>query len=461
MKEAELVEAMLRYIHDPVSFVREILQAEPDEWQKDTLMAIASNPRVAVRSGHGVGKTTLEAWILLWFMFTRPFPKVPCTAPTKQQLHDVLWAEVSKWMEKSPILKKYYEWQKTKIIQKQHSERWFAVAKTSNKPENVAGFHEEHILFIVDEGSGVADNIYETIEGALTTDDAKIIVCGNPTKNTGVFHDAFFKDRALYWTRKVSCLESNRVVPEYAERIAKKYGKASNVYRVRVLGEFPKTEPDVFIPIDFVEAAIMRETVAEGHLELGVDVARFGDDESVIVSRMGLKMLSLDTYQKQDTMATTGWVLNIAKEQMRKYAKPACTIKIDDDGVGGGVTDRLREVIREEGLNITVIDCHNGGVADDKSHYENWGTESWANFRDMLQNEQVELIDDDDLVGQLTTRKYGISSKAKIAIERKKDMKKRGLSSPDRADATVLAFATSGREVDPTLLAILTQIKVH
>ncbi len=437
----ELVQGMLQYINRPVLFVRKVLNTEPDDWQAETLQALADNPRVAVRSGHGVGKTALESWALLWFIFTRPFPKIPCTAPTSQQLHDILWAEAAKWLEKAPVLKPYFEWQKTRIIHRSHPERWFATARTANKPENLSGFHEDHLLFIVDEASGVADDIYEAIEGALTTPDAKLLICGNPTRNTGEFHDAFFKNRSLYWVRKVPCADSPRVSPEYRKRLVRKYGEGSDIVRVRADGEFPKAEPDTFIPLELVETATMREVEAEGPLEIGVDVARFGDDEIVLAARVGLKMVCLETHSKQDTMETTGQVIALAKELMKVYGKPRCIVKVDDDGVGGAVTDRLREVVRQENLHIEVVDCHNGGAPNDREHYENWGAESWANMRNLLQDEQIELINDEDLIGQLSTRKYRLTSKGKIALETKDDMKKRGLRSPDRADAVVLAFA--------------------
>ncbi len=458
----DIVQGMIQYIQRPAFFVKNILHAEPDDWQAETLQALADYPRVAVRSGHGVGKTTLEAWALLWFLFTRPYPKIPCTAPTREQLHDILWAEAAKWLDRAPALKPYFEWQKTKIVQKQYPERWFATARTSNKPENMAGFHEEHLLFIIDEASGVADNIFETIEGALTTFDAKLLMCGNPTKNSGVFHDAFFKDRSLYWTKKVSCLDSPRVTPEYAERLKQKYHEDSDVYRVRALGEFPKAEPDTFISLDIVEAAAMRDIEPDGPLQLGVDVARFGDDETVLAAGIGLKLVYLKAYSKQDTMATAGNVIALAKDLMKEYGKPQCTIKIDDDGVGGGVTDRLREIVKEEKLYIDIVDCHNGGVPEDREHYENWGTEAWAHLRDLLQNEQIELVNDEDLIGQLSTRKYRITSKGKIVLESKEDMKKRGLHSPDRADAVVLAYAAAAaNNYDPVAVNILKGVRIY
>src|SRR5699024_8152499 len=157
----------------------------------------------------------------------------------------------------------------------------------------------------------------------------------------------------------------------------------------RVFGEFPKSEPDTFIHLEKVEAAAMREVYMdedgkrvipkEAPLEIGVDVARYGDDETTLIPRIGNYVPKFETDSKQDTMTTAGKVIRLAKEMMKTYGKPSCVVKIDDDGVGGGVTDRLREIVQEEKrLYIDVIDCHNGGKAINDENYFNWGSESWA-----------------------------------------------------------------------------------
>ena len=460
----ELARQMKRYITDPAAFVVNVLDAHPDKWQEEALQAIGTQPRISVRSGHGVGKTAFEAWCVSWFLFTRPFPKIPCTAPTQQQLFDILWPEISKWLKRSPLLDELFEWQKTKVVMKEMPERWFATARTASKPENMAGFHEEHLLFICDEASGIDDSIYETIEGALTTTDAKLILCGNPTKNSGIFKRSFFEDRELYWTKKVSCFDAARVADEYSQRLIKQYGMDSDVVRVRVLGEFPKAEPDGLIPLELVEAAMMRDADMEADpetmLEIGADIARFGDDETIIVPRIGGKVLGLHHFTKQDLMTTCGKVLSIAKGAMKDYAKPHATIRVDDDGVGGGVTDRLREVILEDGLNIDVIACHNGGRANDKEHYANWVTEQWCGLKERLVDGDISLPQDDELAAQLSTRKYSINSRDQIILEDKKSYKKRIHRSPDRADALVLAFANGG-DTDPGLAALLGGVKLY
>lgn len=441
----QMVEAMQNYINAPHIFTRQVLGVVPDDWQEEALQAIGSRSRVAIRSGHGVGKTALEAWICLWFLFTRLYPKIPCTAPTQRQLYDILWPEISKWMERSEILKALFDWRKTKVSSRVAPERWFATARTASKPENMAGFHEDHILFICDEASGIDDRIFETIEGALTTADAKLLLCGNPTRNSGVFKRAFFEDRDLYYTQKISCFDSGRVTDEYSQLLIRQYGMDSDVVRVRVLGEFPKAEPDGLIALEMVEAAMMRDSLNEdvkngNAVTIGADIARFGDDETVIVPRIGGRVLEVNHYTKKDTMETAGNILQAAERMMAQYGKQRAVIYVDDDGVGGGVTDRLREVIYERKIRATVFDCHNGGAAADKAHYANFAAEGWCRLKALFQSGAIQLPQDDELAAQLSTRKYKVNSCGQIALEDKATYKKRTRRSPDRADALVLAF---------------------
>ena len=442
-----LSKVLRKFCDDPVLFVREILKAEPDAWQAEALTALAKNPRVAIRSGHGVGKTALESWAVCWFLFTRPFCKIPCTAPTIRQLYDILWSEISKWLKRSPILTELFEWQKTKVSFKATPERWYAAARTAAKPENLAGFHEEHILFVLDEASGIDDAIFEAVEGALTTSDAKLLICGNPTRNSGFFKRAFFEDRDLYYTIKKSSAESGRVSNEYCKRLIKQYGEDSDVVRVRVLGEFPKTEADGLIALELVEAAMVREPVYCGDLVIGVDVARFGDDETVLCARKGNAVVALERYRKADLMTTCGRIIHMAEDLSKKYSARSVTINVDDDGVGGGVTDRLREVLPEKNISATVNGCHNGGKARD-NHYANWGTESYFALRDRFVSGEIMLPRDDELTAQLTTRKYFLNSRDQLTLEPKADYKKRYKRSPDRADALVLAFAPTAKKVE-------------
>lgn len=442
------------YRKEPWTFAREVFNFEPDTWQLQVLADLVDHTHVSVRSGQGVGKTGLEAVVTLWFLTCFPYPKVIATAPTRQQLHDVLWAEISKWQSKSPLLKKLLKWTKTKIYMRKYEERWFATARTATKPENMQGFHEDYMLFIIDEASGVADDIMEAILGTLSGRHNKLLMCGNPTRTSGTFYDSHNKDRHHYRSHKVSSMDSSRTSKKNIDMLLEKYGHDSDVARVRVYGEFPRAEADTFIPLEIAELAKDTSIPVDKSItigDLGVDVARFGDDETIIVPRIGDKALAIKAYRKLDTTATTGHVIAQAKAMMKEHPHlKKIFIKVDDSGVGGGVTDQLKEKIREQKLPFKVYPVVNNGVADDKEHYENVGTEQWGVLRDMLNDNLsahlqgkpsvVDLPDDDKLISQLTTRKYRMTSKGKIALERKEDMKKRRLQSPDRADAVVLAF---------------------
>ena len=202
------------YRKDPVLFAEEVLLFYPDEWQREVLTDLANNPKVAVKSGQGVGKTGIEAVSLLWFLCCYPYPRVVATAPTKQQLHDVLWSECAKWISKSPLLEKILKWTKTYVYMSGYEKRWFAVARTATKPENMQGFHEDNMLFIIDEASGVADPICEAILGTLSGENNKLMMCGNPTRASGTFYDAFTADRSIYKCHTVSSADSPRTSKE-------------------------------------------------------------------------------------------------------------------------------------------------------------------------------------------------------------------------------------------------------
>lgn len=401
-----------------------------------------------VRGTVSVGKTALESWSVLWFLLTRSYPKVVCTAPTVRQLYDVLWSELSKWIKRSALLEEFLDWQKTKLTFKAAPERWFAVARTAAKPENLQGFHEESILFVLDEASGISDEIFEAVEGALTTKDAKLLICGNPTRNNGFFKRAFFEDRGIYTTFKVSSADSGRVSNEYCRRLIRQYGEDSDIVRVRVLGEFPKAQADGLIALEHVEAAFNREPTFKGSLSIGVDVARQGNDLTVLIARVGDDVVCIKKWQHADLMTTCGKIIREAKALKERFQKTFVSIRIDDDGIGAGVTDRLREVVNEQVHNVDVKACHNGSKASDK-RFANFVSESYFRLKERLERGEISLPRDDDLAAELTTRRYTLNSSDKIILERKEDFKKRIGRSPDRADALALCFAEVGSSDAP------------
>ena len=209
--------AVLYYANHPVEFVEDLIGATPDDKQSEILRSVAQNPMTTVRSGHGIGKSAVEAWTLIWFMSTRPFPKIPCTAPTQHQLFDILWAEIAKWLRHSKYLRNEFVWTKEKVYMKGHPEEWFAVARTATKPDALQGFHADNTMFIIDEASGVDDKIFEPILGALSTDGAKLLMCGNPTQLEGFFYDSHNKNRASYKAFHIDGRNSSRVSDKFAK----------------------------------------------------------------------------------------------------------------------------------------------------------------------------------------------------------------------------------------------------
>lgn len=461
------------YRKDPVLFAREMLVFEPDSWQKEALMDLAGNPKVAIKSGQGVGKTGLEAVVLLWFLCCFPYPRVVATAPTKQQLHDVLWSEVSKWQERSPLLKSILKWTKTYVYMAGYEKRWFATARTATKPENMQGFHEDNMLFIVDEASGVADPIMEAILGTLSGKNNRLLMCGNPTRTSGTFFDAFHADRALYKCHTVSSRNSPRTDKGNISSLERKYGRGSNVVRVRVDGEFPEQETDVFMPIAWLEASCNTEIPdatakalgkyrdSRGNLhpadvggvyriEIGCDVARFGDDKTCIGYRINEVVQIYKKYNGQDTTWTASNIAALYKKLKEKYRfEGQIGVKVDDGGVGGGVVDQLRSYARtspEDYQDMLVLPVNFGQPIQHK-YYADSTTYMMGVVRELIapfdengnpHKPEVILPDDSDLIGQMSCRKYFFTSNGKQKVESKKDMKDRGLSSPDEADCILL-----------------------
>ena len=425
---------------NPKLFVTNVLQATPEDWQSDVLDGIgAGNRRIAIRAGHGVGKSTLEAWVLLWFLLTRRPCKVPVTANSQDQLRDVVWAEVAKWWRKLPDeLKDMVDVSAERVTIKAAPNDAFAVARTARpeRPEALQGFHSDHLLFLIEEASGIEDVIFETAGGALTGDNAMVLMCGNPTRTSGYFYRAFHENRASWTCWHVPCSASSRVSKSYAEEIAREYGEQSNVYRVRVLGEFPLSEDDAVIPLGLIEAAVNREVLPVEHVGIvwGLDVARFGDDTTALAKRRGNTLREpVREWRKLDLMQTVGIV---AKEfhETPIGDRPAA-INVDVIGLGGGVVDRGREI----GLPMRGINVGESPASD--GIYMRLRDELWFKGRQWFLDRACRIPKDDALIAELVSPKYKYESSGKIKVESKDDMKKRGVKSPNKADAFLLTFA--------------------
>ena len=443
-----------RYRKDPLLFFKEVTHFEPDPWQREAAVAVSQHRRVAIRSGQGVGKTALEANLMWWFIACFSYPRIVCTAPTMQQLDNVLWAEMAKWLDASPVLQMMFTWTKTRVYMNGYDRRWFAVPRTATKPESLQGFHEDNMLFVVDEASGVADPIMEAIQGTLSGDNNRLLMCGNPTQNTGTFHDSHTVDAQSYYCMKVSSRDSPRTNKQNIADLERKFGKNSNVVRVRVDGEFPENEDDVFIPMALATKAVNTEPLehcAPARISIGCDVARFGNDDTAIAQNIDGDIQKLVTRHGQDLYATADDIIAIYKTMRAAYPQYRGLIYavIDDTGVGGGVTDILnREKIRQKLTKLMVVPVNFSSAVPDKEaagRYADIATWMWAVLRDMATAGTLHIPNDSTLIGQLTTRKYIFSgAPAKLKLESKDALKKRGLTSPDRADAVALALYEGG-----------------
>lgn len=342
---------LIPYIDRPREFVEDILfryyPTDPkpvlNRNQIKLFDAVTRGEFISVRSGRGRGKTAGVAFLCLWFLATRPRARVVCTAPKADQLSDILWTEIAKWLHFSP-LKEMLVWGKEKIECVEMPEGWFAVARTAKNKENFSGFHEEHQMFIVDESSGVPDEISETIEATQTsnkaTDSKKEIITihiSNPTKITGYFYKTQMLSswRDMWIPIHFDATDGEIKRDMGAMRLIRLYGRDHDIVQVSVFGNFPSGNPRAVLSLSDVWDAVNRDVVAEGAIEIGVDVARFGDDQTIICYRHGYKVFPLRAYKKQDTYETEQNVLSLVRELRAKYNhKRVIRIKIDDSTMG-------------------------------------------------------------------------------------------------------------------------------
>ena len=345
----------MRSKSNPLLFVTDVLGAKPEPWQERALEAVGKHDRVSIRSGHGVGKTTLEAWLILWFLLTRKNCKVPVAANSQDQLRDTIWPEIAKWHRQLPEpLKANVDVQAERIVVVQDPEGAFAVRRTASKdnPEALQGFHAEHLLFLIDEASGIPDIVFEVGMGALSTPGAKVVMAGNPTRSSGFFFDTHHSLRNRWHTMHVSCLDVPRA-QGHIEDVRAKYGEGSNAWRVRVLGEFPTADDETVIPLELVTSAVRRDvSTLEYEPVWGIDVARFGDDRTALAKRQANKLLEpIKHWTSTDLMATAGKIK--AEYDQTPYDMRPSDILIDVIGLGAGVYDRCRELgLPVRGINV-------------------------------------------------------------------------------------------------------------
>jgi len=415
----------------------------PDKWQREALESIGSavhdDPegfriQSATASGHGAGKSSLTAWIILWAMSTRPHLAGWVTANTQTQLKSKTWRELAVWHNKS-INKHWFDWTATRFRHVQHPETWGidAIPWSEHNAEAFAGLHAEHVLMIMDEASAVADKIWEVAEGAMTTPRSMWLTFGNPTRNTGRFRECFGRFAHRWTTAQIDTRTCKMADQAKIQEWVDDHGEDSDFVRVRVRGEFPRQASNQLISSESVaqarKANMALDEFSLHPIVVGVDVARFGADETVICIRQGRKMLEQLTYRGLDNMQVGARAAAIYRALPNVAA-----LFVDEVGLGAGVVDYLRTA------GYPVIGVNAGSKASDDKLYFNKRAEIWCRMRDWL-DAGADIIDDPALGEQLTAPEYSYTPKEQIRIEKKEDMKARGLGSPDRADALALTFA--------------------
>lgn len=456
---------------DPIGSARLMFDFDPWSMQRQIVRSVWRYPRTAVRSGNGVGKTAITFGVIgPAFLLANPNSIVVTTAPTWRQVKQLGWRE---WRRSWGVMRKRMNsrvgFEEVPIpaclsTSVELGDQWHAFGMSTNEPEAFAGIHARRVLLIVDEASGVEEKIYEAGEGFLTGTGARVLLIGNPTKPSGQFYRAFTSERGDWNTLHMSAPlspnftgEAAKMDPDVAGRIVgqawvddkkRRWGETSTLYQVRVMGNFPDQSDDTIISLVSVENAQLRDCeddpIAAVNLldyetvTISCDVARFGNDETVIMRKRGPKIELLEVYHGRDTMTTTGKIVAHARLALQEPAVLRVRCVVDDDGVGGGVTDRLRESLQAElqSNRADLFPYRGGDKAIRPERFTNKRTESW--FRAKWAMDSLDIPNDDDLAADLVSTLYKMTSSGQLQAERKDDVKKRLNRSPDRGDALVM-----------------------
>jgi hypothetical protein len=420
----------------------------PDAWQtrvlkglRDRIQSGETNIRICVSSGHGIGKTALVAWIIHWFISTHSDPQIVVTANTGTQLDTKTWRELAKWQDRA-INGFQFRHSATSYRYIGRESTWaaHAIKWSAHNSEAFAGTHEESVLMIFDEASGIDDAIWEVAAGAFTSHGGIWLAFGNPTRNSGRFYEAAFGRQRKRWDTFVidardAKMRNDQLIAEWIED----WGEDSDYVRVRIRGLPPKQGVLQFISSAVVHAAINRnvpmETISDRIPRLmSLDVARQGDDASALVMRQGRKMLSFSDgrhvkrYHERDI---TKLCMRVNQEIVDNYPD---LVFVDGTGMGAGAVDFLRLLGHDN-----IIEVHGGEEADDKKVFHNKRIEMWDRARQWL--EVADIPDDPQLIIDLTTPEMDFERKSqRIKLESKEDMKKRGADSPDSGDALAMTF---------------------
>jgi hypothetical protein len=429
----------------------------PRKWQREVLVNLRDHikqndgkidydtMRLAIASGRGIGKSALVSWLVVWMLSTRIGSTTIVSANSEAQLRSVTWAEITKWLAMA-INSHWFEIAATRIMPakwitelverdlKKGTRYWAVEGRlwSEENPDAYAGLHNhDGVMLIFDEASGIPDSIWSVSDGFFTenTPHRFHIAFSNPRRNTGYFYEAFNSKRAFWRTSNIDARDVEGTDKNLYQRILDEYGADSYQANVEVYGQFPSEGDDQFIPVNLIDDAMKRPRQKDetAPIVIGVDPARFGSDATVIAVRQGRDIIDIKRLRGADTMEVVGHVIDAIEEY-----KPALTV-IDEGGLGAGVVDRLKEQrYKIRGVNF-------GSKAKNQIMWGNKRAEMWGAMRDWLKTGSVpaDRFLKSDLIGPKTKP----DSKGTLFLESKKDMRSRGLASPDAADAIAVTFA--------------------
>lgn len=445
LESETLKKILLRLRDDPLAFVRHIINPPKISQDQTRFLAAAAkhNARVSVASGTTTGKTTTLSWLIWWFMMTRDEVRVPCTATKYDQVTKTLWPELAKWKAfMRPEFANMYTYKQEKLYRTSAPDRCFAwpMAAAKERVEGFQGVHAENVMFVFDEAAGIPEEVYGAARRSASTPGAKWIIAGNPNRASGAFYDSHHS-KAEFWTRIVmSSINSPFCDPKYVEGMKKEFGEESNMYRIGVLGKFPKHDADTLIPFDWVEEALDRDVRPDKHQEriAGLDPSGGGADPVGFCIRQGARVYGFDEWQASEAMPTVGRVAAMWKEKLFDR------IVVDAIGVGSGVVSRLEE------LKIPVVPVNVGMNTIMRPDCFRLRDELWWMAREWFESRVVQVSRDgstekmiNKFVHEVSMPKMYRHSSGKIQIEDKDSLRKAGRLgySPNIADAFCLTMA--------------------
>jgi hypothetical protein len=443
----------LEYFSGPRKWQREVLQDITEHIAKNKINGESkSNEEImysvlqeAISSGRGIGKSALVSWLTIWMVSTRIGSTTIISANSENQLRSITWAEITKWLAMG-LNSHWFEVSATRVAPakwltdlveqdlKKGTRYWGVEGRlwSAENPDAYAGVHNfDGVLVIFDEASGIDDSIWSVTGGFFTenTPNRFWLAFSNPRRNTGYFYETFHSKRDFWVTKVVDARTVEGTDKAVYGRIIDEYGPDSAQAHVEVYGEFPRAGDDQFIPSDVVDEAMKRPKYKDNSapIIIGVDPARFGADATVIAVRQGRDIVSIKKYRGDDTMTVVGHII----EAMEEY-KPAMVV-IDEGGLGAGIVDRLKEQrYKIKGVNF-------GNKSKNPIMYGNMRAQMWGDMKAWLKS--ASIPQDRFLKTDLISPLMKPDSRGTIFLESKKEMKARGLASPDAADAICVTFA--------------------